>query len=447
MARTAKSAATVDAVLIRRLLGFSFAPLSLLFGCEPTTAVEPRPKLGGGPGDSAGFEDSGDGGSDTADSDTDTFDTSDTIGAEWTILVYMNGDNDLEAWALADVNEMEVIGSTENVNIVVQLDRSPDYVRDDGDWSGARRYRVEADDSTRTIGSPVLAELGEVDSGIPPTIADFATWGMENFPAERYALVLWDHGTGWNFAGDPERKKAISDDYSSGNQLSVAGGDLTELLAGVTGGVRKLDLLGMDACTMQMWEVAWVVEPYADFMVASQDYEALTGWAYDRFLADLVADPTMDGDELGSSIALRFHEIPDSTQSVLDLSYLPALTSALDDVADAAVESGYARELLWTAATGAQGFDGPYSSDHDVHDLLSRLKAASEDPEVDAAVEAAEIVADAVVVTSYNQGGAVKSAQGLSIYSPAEGLMPPTYSGAPWAAASRWDEFLQAASE
>lgn len=444
LARNCQSRGIVRPVLIRRLLVCCSLLPSVLAGCQLPTAVELGTKAGNRPGDSAGVDDSG---LDTTDSGGDTFDTSDVAGAEWTFMVYMNGDNDLEPWALADMNEMEMVGSNDQINIVVQIDRSPDYTEDDGDWSGARRYLVEADTAKRAIRSPVLDELGEVDSGIPETIADFALWGMESFPAKRYALVLWDHGTGWGVRADPERSKGISDDYSSKSELSVADGDLSELLASVTSGGKKLDMLGLDACTMQMWEVAWGVEPYADVMVGSQDYEDLTGWAYDRFLADLVADPSMEAAELGSAIALRFHEIPDSTQSVIDLSYLPALTTALDDVADRAIESGYAKELLWTAATGAQGFDGPYSSEHDLLDLLERLQAASDDMDVDDAIFAAQTAADAVVVTSYNQGGAVKSAQGLSIYSPPEGLMPPLYAGAPWAAASRWDDFMRAASE
>lgn len=415
--------------------------LSLSIGCDPPPA-EPAHLSGNPAPDTAA--DSGEP-PDTA-ADTATGDSGVPSGPEWTILVYMNGDNDLEPWALSDINEMEQVGSTAQVNLVVQLDRSPDFAVDDGDWVGARRYLVQADSDKKSIGSPVLAELGDVDSGSSDTIAEFARWGLESFPAERVALVLWDHGTGWSFRGR-EPSKGISDDYTSRSELSVAGGDLVALLAAVTEGRSKLDLMGFDACTMQMWEVAWSVEPYAQVMVGSQDYEDLQGWAYDRWLADLVADPSMGAAELGSAIALRFHEIPDSTQSVLDLAALPALTSALDQVADSAIASGLAAELLWTAASGAQGFDGPYSYDHDVHDLLERLDAASEDAAVDAAIALALGHANSVVVASYNQGGRVKAAQGLSIFSPAEGYLPPIYAGAAWAAASRWDEFIAEAGK
>lgn len=439
--RIERVGAIVRPVLISSLLFFAVA-------CSPSEA-----ELAATDSSHSGNsnEDSGELAGDTATSEDsgeqeETGETGNTAGAEWTFLVYMNGDNDLEPWALADVNEMEAVGSSDRINIVIQLDRSPDYATEDGDWTTARRYRVEADTATKAIGSPVLADLGEVDSGDPTVIADFARWGIETFPAERYALVLWDHGTGWNLR-EGERTKGISDDYTSRSELSVADGDLQVVLAEATAAAGgKLELVGFDACTMQMWEVAWSVAPYAQTLVASQDYEALTGWAYDAFLADLAANPAMPADELARAIALRFHEIPDSTQSVLNLDVLPAFSVALDGVADAVVASGYPAETLWTAASGAQGFDGPNSWEHDAEDLLERIAAASSDAAVDAAVERALVELVPVVVASYNQGGSVKNARGLSIFSPADGYLPPMYANAPWAADSRWDEFIAEAS-
>jgi hypothetical protein len=155
----------------------------------------------------------------------------------------------------------------------------------------------------------------------------------------------------------------------------------------------------------------------------------------------------MSGAELGASIALRFHEIPDSTQSVIDLDAIAGLSDTLDEVSDAVIASGYAAEILRTAASGAQGFDGRASQDHDLIDLLERMAASTDDEAVDRAVEHALSAADATILTSYNQGGAVKNAHGLSIFSPESGSMPRIYSQAAWAEASRWDEMIAAAGE
>ncbi len=44
---------------------------------------------------------------------------------EWTVMVYLDSDNNLESAGIADINEMEIAGSTTDVNIVVQVDRIP----------------------------------------------------------------------------------------------------------------------------------------------------------------------------------------------------------------------------------------------------------------------------------------------------------------------------------
>lgn len=424
----------------------------LLMACTPD-AVEGG--KGGRPG-GAGARDTDTASGDTADSAEmggDTADTApdDTGGEdlpEWTLLVFVNGDNDLETYALGDLNEMEVVGSTEDVNVVVQLDRSKRESRADGDWSGARRYLVGQDDDPRVIGSPVLEDLGEIDSGSVDTVLDFVEWGAATFPARRYALVLWNHGDGWFLVPDAEVTKGISYDDGAGTYLSVAGGDVTDVVAGAEAALGgPIDLMGFDACTMQQWEVASSVAPHAEYLVASQDYEAGDGWPYDAVLADLVAAPAMEAPALGATIALRFHEIPDSTMSVLDLGALEALSDALDEVADAVVATGTANAILRTAAEGAQGYDGPRSRDHDLVHLLERIDATTEDAAVHNAVTGALAAAESVVLTNYNRGGAVKNSYGLSIFSPVDPSLPPIYANAAWSRAHRWDEMLAAAAE
>jgi len=415
----------------------------LLLACTPQAMVSMNRGTAGRDDDTASAAAE----SDTADDDSD----SDTAipgreGDAWTFLVFMNGDNDLEKWALVDVNEMEAVGSTDDVNIVVQVDRSARHDDSDGDWSGARRFRVEKDANARSITSPVLADLGRVDSGTPQTVIDFATWGIENFPAERVALVIWDHGTGWSFAPE-EGKKGISDDYESGSELSVAGGDVTEVYAAAAAALgRPVDLVGFDACVMMAWEVAWSVAPHGEAMVASQDYEAVQGWDYTGAMGDLVASPGMSAAELGESIAFRFYEIPDSTQSVVDLGQIPAFTEAISDVADAVIASGSAAEVLAIATEDAQGFDGPRSMNHDAIDLLTRMASASNDAATDAAIDAALALKESLILSNYNQGGRVKNANGLTIFSPSTGSVPPLYEGAPWTAATTWDEMIAASA-
>lgn len=68
--------------------------------------------------------------------------------AEWTVLVYLDGDNNLESDAIDDFEEMARVGSTDQVHIIVQMDRirSPEGWDDRryGNWDGTLRFRVEA---------------------------------------------------------------------------------------------------------------------------------------------------------------------------------------------------------------------------------------------------------------------------------------------------------------
>lgn len=362
--------------------------------------------------------------------------------AAWTVMVFMNGDNDLEEWALADLNELEEVGSTDEVRFVVQLDRSTGFSSRDGNWNGARRYLAVADEDPKVISSPVLEDLGTVDSGDPQTIIDFVNWSTARYPAERYALVLWDHGDNWYVAPQAASSKGISYDYGSGNDLSVAHGDYEAVLEGVSAVLgRPLDLLGSDACTMSSWEILHVVQPHAEVYVGSQDYEDVEGWPYDSIAADLVADPDMEPGALGEVVAQRFHEVPDSTMAAIDLAAVPALDLAVEALGRALLDGGFDPDLFATAASGAQGFDGSWSVDHDFLDLVDRLDAVAGDEELAEVLDGARAAAAGVVLANYTMGGRVSGAQGFSIYSPANRVSGLYFEGS-WCEDSAWCELL-----
>ncbi|MFZ5477973.1 MAG: clostripain-related cysteine peptidase [Myxococcota bacterium] len=413
----------------------------LLLACAPATQElggAPRERRAGEGGDGSETDTSVDGAPDTGEEDGEGDDR-----AEWTVMVFLNGDNDLERWALVDLNEMEAAGESDRVHVVVQLDRSDGFDTSDGDWVGTRRYRVRGDGDRNVIRSELVEDLGAVDSGDPDAVVDFARWAAEAYPARRYALVLWDHGNGWSLTTESATAKGVSWDYTTGNSISVARGELGELLDDVTEALRRpVDLLGMDACLMQTWEIAWVAQPYARVYVASQDYEDVTGWAYDWTLADLYAEPDMDAASLGESIALRFHESADSTQSVLDLEALPALTDALDAFAASALDAGQAGDVL-SAAAPAQGFDGEWSRDHDLADLFEHLSLA--DAAATSAADLALARLSDVVLANYTMGESVRDAHGLSIFSPVDGEVPDLYLDAPWSEETLWDDLIVAA--
>lgn len=364
--------------------------------------------------------------------------------APWTVMVFINGDNNLEDAGIEDINEMEAIGSTEDVNVLVQFDRAEGYTDADGDWTGARRYRIEKGD-TNGVDSPVLQDLGEVDSGAYETVVDFVAWSAENYPAQRYAIVFWNHGWSWYIGPNANRiTKGVSDDEESGNSISIAEGDLSQALSEMNDILgHRLEIVGMDACIMQGWEMAHEAAPYANYYVASQDYEGWDGWEYTGFLSELVANPDMQGDELGESIARTFIETGDLSQSVIDLSLLSALEFHLDSLAQALIDGGDF-SAYHQSASRSYSYDGDWGVDHDLVGLLSGLKDRSEDPRVRNSANRALELLNSVIVSNY-ASDFISGANGLSIYSPTEDSwgFEQSYLSASWADETLWDDMLK----
>jgi hypothetical protein len=118
--------------------------------------------------------------------------------ADWLVMLYQDADDKiLEQDIYVDLNEVERVGSTDRVQIVAQIDRYRTGYQGDGDWTQARRYYVTQDDDLGRVGSQLVAELGEVNMAGGETLVDFVAWATQAFPAQKYMLVLSDHGLGW----------------------------------------------------------------------------------------------------------------------------------------------------------------------------------------------------------------------------------------------------------
>jgi clostripain len=157
----------------------------------------------------------------------------------WTILVYLDSDNNLEPAAIMDIDEMELAGSNNNVKIVIQWDRIPGYDNSNGDWTGTKRFLVVKDEQEGIIASEEIMDLGEIDMASADSLADFIKWGMQNYPAEKYALFLWNHGGGW---------AVHTQDETNGTQANIETLKVAFTKAGFA--EKKLDLLVFDQCLM-----------------------------------------------------------------------------------------------------------------------------------------------------------------------------------------------------
>jgi len=212
----------------------------------------------------------------------------------WTVLVYQAADNDLEEALIKDFNEMERIGSGPTLNIVVQLDRSPRYDASNNNWTTTRRYYVTRDPeeafppdfSTRpnhTIRSQLIVDLGKKNMGDPNVLKDFLIWGIQNFPADRYFVILSDHGAGVRpFRGLsllPFRGMMFTDtlnDFLSEDETKQAFAEAVQFLG------RPFDIVGLDASEMSEIEIAYQLRDACRYLIASQLSEPNDGYPYDR---------------------------------------------------------------------------------------------------------------------------------------------------------------------
>jgi len=369
-------------------------------------------------------------------------------------MVYMAGDNDLSTAGDADLMEMRQVGSSDRINVLVEFDNAGNH--------GTRRIRVTRDGVDEAVES-----LGETDSGSPEVLSSFISWAAANYPADRYALILWNHGGGWEptevdriarsvdspgyngrelaersssplgrvlfrsslqeiFSLSGPTERAICSDDGSGHSL-----DTIELGRVIASGVETIgqpfDLLGMDACLMSNLEVAYQLRDHVRYLVASEENEPGEGWPYGHILGRLAADPGMTTADFACGIVADYiswykqGEIV--TQTAMELSRLPTMTGPLDEFAGqltVAMKDVY--KDIWKAQRKATRFWhntlwdlGHFCREFGQISQVAGLGEAARD--VWAALEPGE---GRFLVAESHRGDKVQQCRGVTIY-----LVPP----------------------
>jgi len=286
---------------------------------------------------------------------------------DWTFMVYMSADADigLANEALVDINEMEVAGSTPDVNIVVLHDG-----RGTGD---SVLYHIQKDPggfNTAIISTQiddlgeVIPPTGEAEMNQPGTMHDFVAWTQENYPAQKYLLSIWGHGDGVaeGFVPDKGARMQVS-------QIRTALGGL------------RLDIVGLDMCSMGHFEFADELVGIADIMIGSEGLEPLAGWDYRATLERLVLAPGTGPRQLAAHIVADYLAAnPENwiTQAALDMGvYEDMFLPLLRDFADVSLDfahSDYAK--IWPARNVTNTFV-PEQDAVDLFQFLGNLRAAN----------------------------------------------------------------------
>ncbi len=338
--------------------------------------------------------------------------------AEWTFMVFLNGDNDLDPFGEKDLTEMKRIGSTPDVNIIVLQDRFK---------KPARKFIVNKG------AVQVIEEVGEIDMGDYKELVKFVKWAHEKYPAKKYMVDIWNHGAGWKKSRAEKVFKGISYDDQSGNHISTPQlGTAMQQIKSVIG--HNVDVLGMDACLMQMMEVGYEVRDSVDYIAASEETEPGNGWPYDLVLGPLVKNPAMSGADLAILTVQAYKKgyssnlSENTTQSAIDCSKFDAVCAKLDAFAgamtaklgDAKIKAG-----LKKAAREVQVY--AYDDNCDLGHFCQLVNANVKDDAINKAASELLVVllsapSKLVLANSITGPGGVKDSTGLAIYLPRQSV-------------------------
>ncbi|SEA38834.1 hypothetical protein SAMN05216349_11119 [Oribacterium sp. KHPX15] len=328
-------------------------------------------------------------------------DTKDAEGS-FCLLVYMIG-SDLENFdgaASNDIQEMLEAASGDNLNIVIQTGGSKSWHLKEIENDGVGRYRIK-DGKLETI-----ELLDDVKMSEAETLADFITWAGKCYPADRYGMVLWNHGGGTLIGYG-------LDEYYPDETMSI--GEIHEALS--KSGLH-FDFIGFDACLMCTVETAVALSGHADYMMASEETEPSTGWYYTEWIKKISDDPGMSIPELAGTIIDSFVSGPDYnkydfyTLSLIDLKKTGDLYLALGEYfkeEEAIFNEQFRNALTARTHTKSFGNDG-----YEQIDLFDYLESSEEETQSGRAQKVLEKAREAVCYYR----GTVAGSNGIAIYYP-----------------------------
>ena len=335
--------------------------------------------------------------------------------AKWTFMVYIVGDNNLDDYVPLDIEtELAPAGSNEDVAVVALADRA-----DTAEWTQTLLFYVTQ--GMEATPENAVEDWGEANMGDPQTLLDFVRWTKKNYPADHYALSLWNHGWSW-------RPGYSMRDDTDGDSL-----DQHEL-EWVLDKVGPVDLIMYDACQMATIENQATVRAHSSAFVASQEYYNMDAIEYELIIPALHEDPEMTPEELAiitsesastsaerSTSAVALNEDWDNLIAAVD-AWAHALEDGLPEHGQRYVGAFRSARTFWT--------------DHaarDLYDAASIIGERIDDPAIRAASQAVMDAVDAVVLDEWHRRN-LAGAHGISIFLPATvaDLDDPS---------TEWDEF------
>ncbi|MBD3189286.1 MAG: hypothetical protein GF308_01510 [Candidatus Heimdallarchaeota archaeon] len=333
----------------------------------------------------------------------------------WTYMVYMDGDNNLEEAAISDFEELERGGGTnDDVNVVVLLDRIVSYDQSNGDWTDARYYLIK-EDIQPGINSQLVMDKGEVDMGDPKTLQAFLEFCFKSYPSENYCLVLWDHGAG---------VFGVCYDDTTSNDACLTMDEVQQAIKGATKTYsERINVLAMDACVMNMVEVAWEFRDQCDYFVASEESIPFDGYDYEPIIKGLHEKPTMTPGELSELLVNEYHNTYQNTDatclSAIDLSkisgMIPVLNNFVSNITYAISSLNYSYMHYLARSETRSFFDGAFV---DLRNYAQKVSYFIQMEEVVMNADALIAYMDQLVYYNWQHSSYKGTAYGITIFLP-----------------------------
>jgi hypothetical protein len=388
----------------------------------------------------------------------------------WTIMIYGHADHNLSGSLVVDMQEMEAAGSGPDFNIVLQADFDATSERNAAAGlpadlaKGVSRFLIQKDSDPNAITTVPVERLAELNLDDPAVLTQFITWAAQKYPADRYGLVMWNHGGQWQGFGGDSQDGTLKDK----GILSTAQIRQAVSAAMQTAGIGKWEFIAFDTCLMGGAEVLTDFVPLTDVFIACPEIDYGDGWEYEATFNFLKANPAASALDFGraevkaweahhmqpgkdSDLALAAHGLYDLTKYAAFEEKFNAFSALLSQTATPQ-NLTLPRLRLDTTQYSLSGVKdiGKPTDYIDLGELADRLVA---DPATDAALKAAatSLVAsiDTMVVAKV-RGTKKQQTHGLSAYYPVEGAKDnQAYLGLAISSkpGSAWSQFLTKVTE
>lgn len=353
------------------------------------------------------------------------------VQKEWTFMVFLNADNNLDSFGVGDLQEMvKGGGSNDFMNVICLLDREN---------APAKLYHVTKDEAK------VIGEPGEVDMGSYKELVKFVLDTAKAYPAKHYCTVVWNHGSGWKDING-EIIKGISYDDQSGNhittnQLTIAFDEIKKGLG------KKIDLFCFDACLMQMVEIAYAMKDGVEYLVASEETEPGHGYPYTEIVSGFKKGITPE--VAAKHIVKEYSKSYDggsagyssTTQSAIKCSELNGLKDAINGFCKVALAGNYGAQFK-NALNGSQKFY--YRTNIDLGHFVELAQNQIKDESFTTAADKLQAALKKAVVINALSGYNTKNAKGLAVYFPASSYsFSSDYKDLAFAKETMWEQMVK----